>query len=130
MKKNEVPQDKSNFKDLCYAVDEKGNYVTETSSGWNPKSIALKNAMDDIDERTENARTNVLNGLSSPIEYYMELNKMDLNILSSYVGIWKWRVKRHLKPTVFNKLSEKTLSKYAEVFEVSLNELKIIKNEN
>ena len=58
----------------------------------------------------------------------MELNKMDLSILSSYVGIWIWNVKRHFKPSVFQKLNDKTLEKYGEVFEISIEELKKIKD--
>lgn len=132
MKKEEIPQDKSNlesadFKELCYAVDDKGNYVTAKSSGWNPKTIALDNAIQDINERVELAKQKVLNQQTSPLEYYMELHKMDISILSSYVGIWKWRVKRHFKPSVFKKLSLRTLNKYAEVFEISVNELQQIK---
>ena len=132
MKKEEIPQDKSNlesadFKELYYAVDDKGNYVTAKSSGWDPKTIALDNAIQDINERVEIAKQKVLNHQTSPIEYYMELHKMDLSILSSYVGIWKWRVKRHFKPSVFKKLNLNTLKKYAEVFEISLNELQQIK---
>ncbi len=135
MKKNEVPQDKSNlesanFKELCYAVDENGNYTTVNSSGWNPKTIALDNAIAEINERVENAKSKVLNQQTSPIEYYMELHKMDIPILASYVGIWKWRVKRHFKPNVFNKLSEKTLQKYATVFNISIAQLKDITHGN
>jgi len=126
MKKSEVPQDKSNFKDLYYAVDDEGNYVTATSSGWDPKKIALDNAMRDIGERTEKARIRVVEGKTSPIEYFMEMHKMDPNILSSYVGIWKWRVKRHFKPSIFRKLSLITLKKYADVFDVSIDQLKSI----
>jgi len=135
MKKKEVPQDDSSikdskFKELCYAVDEDGNYVTAKSTGWSPKTIALDNALEDINERVANAKQRVLNNETSPIEYYMELHKMDLPILSSYVGIWQWRVKRHLKPKVFQKLPEKILKKYASVFEISIEELKNISNGN
>jgi len=135
MKKNEVPQDDSSikdnkFKELCYAVDEDGNYVTAKSTGWSPKTIALDNALEDINERVADAKQRVLNNETSPIEYYMELHKMDLPILSSYVGIWQWRVKRHLKPKVFQKLSDKVLKKYASVFEISIEELKNISNGN
>jgi len=126
MKKRDVPQDKSVFTDLYYAVDDEGNYTTTTSSGWDPKKIALDNAMRQVNERTEEAKKRVLDGKSSPIEYYMEKNKMDVNILASYTGIWKWRVRRHLKPNVFKKLSSKTLSKYAEVFDVSIDQLKVV----
>lgn len=135
MKKKDVPQDKSNlasanFKELCYAVDEDGNYVTSNSSGWDPKTIALNNAIDEIEERIADAKYRVLNEKSSPIEYYMELHKMDIGILSSYVGIWAWRVKRHFKPSVFRRLSSKTLNKYAKVFEISIKKLKNIEYEN
>jgi hypothetical protein len=133
MKKEEIPQDKSNlestnFKELCYAVDVKGNYTTASSTGWDPKTIALDNAIQEIKERVENARQKVLANQTSPIEYYMELNKMDPSILSSYVGIWKWKVKRHFKPSVFKKLTNKTLEKYASVFDISVEELKNIKD--
>ena len=128
MKKKEVPQDESslnkvNSKELYYAVDEEGNYTTALSSGWDPKKIALDNALEDITIRVEEARKKVLAGKTSPIEYYMELNKMDLTILASYVGFFKWTVKRHFKPTTFQKLSIKKLEKYADVFDISVEEL-------
>lgn len=131
MKKKEVPQDKSNletanFRELCYAVDENGEYTTEKSTGWDPKKIALDNAIEDINERTAEAKSRVLSGETSPIEYYMELHKMDVGILASYVGFWQWKVKRHFKPNVFKKLSNKTLKKYADVFEISVEELKSV----
>ena len=133
MKKEEVPQDRSNlesanFKELCYAVDKEGNYTTTSSTGWDPKTIALDNAIRDINERVEIAKQKVLEQKTSPIEYYMELHKMDLSILASYVGLWSWRVKRHFKPSVFKKLSNKILEKYAEVFEISVSELQQIKD--
>lgn len=132
MKKNEVPQDeskleKANIKDMVYAVDENGDYVTELSTGWNPKTIALDNAIKQIEERITAAKVRVLNNESSPLEYYMEVNKMDLPILASYVGIWKWRVKRHFKPSVFKKLNQKTLEKYADVFDISIEDLQQFK---
>lgn len=131
MKKEEVPQDESNLasaniKDMVYAVDENGEYVTELSTGWAPKTIALDNAIQVIEERVEDAKKRVLENKTSPIEYYMELHKMDLPILASYAGLWKWRVKRHFKPSVFKKLNNKILQKYADVFEISIEQLKNI----
>ncbi len=129
MKKNEVPQDKSNlesanFKELCYAVDENGEYTTELSTGWSPKTIALNNAIEAINERIAASKQRVRDLKASPLEYYMELHKMDLPILASYVGIWKWRVKRHFKPAVFNTLNNKILQKYADAFDITIEELK------
>ena len=135
MKKKDVPQDKSNlkssgFKELCYVVNEKGEYTTEKSSGWEPKTIALDNAMEDISERVAIAKLEVESNQTSPIEYYMELAKMDLPILASYVGIWKWCVKRHFNPKRFAKLSNKVLQKYADVFEITIEQLKNINHGN
>lgn len=134
MEKEKVPQDKSNLtknnvKELLYATDENGNYTTTLSTGWEPKTIALSNSIDDINERIAEAKMQVETGEASPICYYMELNKMDLTILSSYVGLWKWRVKRHFKPEVFAKLNDKILKKYADAFDISVAELKNIKTD-
>jgi hypothetical protein len=135
MKKSEVPQDKSNlesanFRELCYAVDENGEYTTAHTTGWDPKTIALDNAIEDIHQRVEDAKNRVQNNQTSPIEYYMEFHKMDLPILASYVGIWQWRVKRHFKPKVFHKLSNKILQKYADVFEITIDQLKNLQHAN
>ena len=135
MEKEKVPQDKgnltkNNLKELLYATDENGDYTTTLSTGWEPKTIALSNSIDDINERIAEAKMQVETGEASPICYYMELNKMDLTILASYVGMWKWRVKRHFKPTVFAKLNDTILQKYADAFEISIAELKNIKKTN
>ncbi|SEN65574.1 hypothetical protein SAMN05444671_2032 [Flavobacterium sp. CF108] len=129
MEKDKVPQDQSNLtknnvKELLYATDENGNYTTTLSTGWEPKTIALSNSIDEINERIAEARQQVLNGEVSPIVYFMEVNKMDLTILASYVGFWKWRVKKHFKPSIFAKLNDKVLQKYADTFEISIEELK------
>ena len=132
MKKEEVPQDKGNLsnknmKELVYATDEKGNYTTALSTGWEPKTIALSNSIEEISERIALAKTQVENNEVSPIVYFMEYSRMDVAILSSYMGIWQWRVKRHFKPKVFAKLSDKILQKYAETFNISIAELKNFK---
>lgn len=132
MKESEVPQDKGRFealnmRELCYATDEDGNYKTALSAGWKPKEIALDTALEDIKERTEEARQAVAQGKLSPIAYYMELNKMDLPVLAGYVSMWQWRVKRHFKPAVFSRLNNKLLGKYADAFNITIDELKNFK---
>src|SRR5690606_2865012 len=132
MKANQVPQDQSSLskkslKELCYAVDEDGKYTTALSSGWEPKTVALDGSMQLIQQRIEQAKHLVVNGQASPIVYFMEKSKMDLSILASYVSMWKWRVKRHFNPKVFAKLSNRTLKKYADIFEISVEELKNFK---
>ncbi|SIT17750.1 hypothetical protein SAMN05421786_107210 [Chryseobacterium ureilyticum] len=129
MKKQDLPQDESNLKsanmtEVLYVTDENDNYTTANSTGWDAKKAALDESMELIHERIDEAKQNVANNIVSPIVYFMELNKMDLGVLSSYVGMWQWRVKRHFKPKVFKTLSEAALKKYADVFGISVNELK------
>ncbi len=133
MKAKDIPQDPGALdkftKEVCYAVNESGEYVTKLSRGWEIKAEALDVAWNDIAKRVETAKEKVKSGQASPIVYFMELKLMDIEIVSAYTGIWKWRVKRHLKPKVFNKLSKKVLEKYASVFEVSVEDLKSIGND-
>ncbi len=134
MKQNEVPQDEGNLsknhiREIIYATDDQGNYTTALSSGWEPKSIALSNSLEEIDERVQSALQDFKLGKSSPILYFMERNRMDLPILSSYMEMWQWRVKRHFKPEVFQKLSGKNLEKYASIFNISVDDLKNFKAE-
>ena len=128
MKKKEVPQDEGlmegRFEDLCYAVDENGNYVAVLSKGWSPKNEAMLQAWDVIHEKIEQVRQEVLSGKISPIAYFMEKNIMDLKILAGYVDLPKRKVRKHLKPEKFSQLDDDVLKRYADTFEISLEELK------
>ncbi len=127
MKKDEVPQFDENLlngiKEIQYAVDENGNYTEVKSPGWEPKNIALKQALNIVDEMIEDARQQVLNEEKSPVYFYMYLKQMDLTILKEETGFPKFIIKRHFKPAVFNKLSESTLNKYASVFGITKEQL-------
>ncbi len=128
MKKEEVPQDPSALdkftKEVCYALDEKGEYTTTLSRGWQVKADALGITWQDVEARINEARLKIKNGELSPIAYFMEVHMMDISILSAYTGFWQWTIKRHLRPQVFKKLSDKKLEKYAEAFQIKLEELK------
>ena len=128
MKKEDVPQDKSSLEkisgEVYYATDANGKYVTVLSKGWDVKTNALDVVWKDIDEKIVAARQKVLNNEASPILFFMEKGMMDISIVASYSGFWKWQIKRHLKPGVFNKLSQKKLQRYADTFNVSVDDLK------
>lgn len=128
---NEVPQDKKDFKDgdkapkkVMYVTQSDGSYTQTQSQGWEAENLALQQAWEDIDLQCQEEKEKVKKGLVSPISYYMILNRMDIAILASYVSKWQWQVKRHLKPAVFNSLSESVLAKYAHAFNISIEELK------
>lgn len=129
MKESEVPQDQSSLqsnsiKELCYAVNDKGEYVTALSSGWNPKTIVQEATLEQINRRIEEAKAKVASGMASPIVYFMEVHRMDMTTLCGYVSMMKWRVKRHFNPAVFRKLRSSVLKRYAEAFDITIEELK------
>jgi len=128
MKKQEVPQDEGLneglFEDVCYAVDENGNYTQVGSTGWQPKTDALLQAWEVIHEKVEQVRQKVLAGELSPIAYYMEKNLMDLKLLAAYTNLSKRKVRKHLKPERFNKLDTKVLARYADTFTISVEDLR------
>ena len=131
MKKEEVPQDNGplskSTKEVCYVKNDIGNFEPVLSTGWEVKSAALDSAWDEVNRRVEDARKEVADGNMSPIYYFMELKLMDAGILAAYTNFWAFNVKRHWQPKVFNKLSKRRLNKYAEVFEISVEELKNFK---
>lgn len=128
MKKEEIPQDNGALnkltKEVVYAVDKDGNYITDLSTGWEVKTTALDVAWDDIAQRIAAARQKVLNKEASPLLFFMEYRLMDLEIVSAYSGFWKWTIKQHLKPAVFEKLAVKKLQRYAEAFNISVEDFK------
>ena len=128
MKKDEVPQDVSALgkltTEVCYATDKDGKYTAQQSRGWEVKIDALDVTWKDVENKVAAAKQKALDGEVSPLLFFMERSVMDVAVLAGYMGLFKWQVKRHLKPSVFNKLPQKTLEKYAEVFNVTVEELK------
>lgn len=129
MKTNEVPQDKRDFKEgdkihkLMYAVDKDGKYTGVNSAGWEAENFATKQAWDAIDEELSETADKVKKGELSPIAYYMHKCLMEISLLAKYVGKWQWQVKKHMKPSGFSKLSPAMLNKYAQAFNITVEEL-------
>ncbi|MFT4980774.1 MAG: hypothetical protein ACI9UR_000615 [Bacteroidia bacterium] len=129
MKKKDVPQDDENlfegkFKVVKYALDDNGNYGTVGSSGWEPENTVLNQAWDEINKKVAGTLKKIETGELSVLAYHMEKNIMDVGMLSQYMDISKRNVSKHLEPNGFNSLDEKTLNKYAEVFDITVEELK------
>ncbi|GLU56756.1 hypothetical protein Dfri01_62170 [Dyadobacter frigoris] len=131
MKKEDLPQDPgalANFtREVCYVKNQDGKYETALSEGWDVKKEALDNAWVDVNERIEEARQGVISGEKSPVYYFMELRLMDIPLLSGYTGFLSFFVKRHFKPSVFKGLSDTKLKKYADAFDITLDEFKNFK---
>ncbi|MBU0483415.1 MAG: hypothetical protein KKB30_02740 [Proteobacteria bacterium] len=129
MRKEEVPQDQGiadGLKEVTYAVDENGDYVLVPSTGWEPKNISNYQAWEGIAEQIRTARQQVLNNEASPLAYHMARNLMDVSLLAQYMGIMRWRVKRHLKPRIFMKLNQNILHRYASLLKITVAQLQDI----
>ena len=115
-----------NFEITHYKMDENGNYTHSLLANWGNKEIVNNSSWEIVKERIKDAKDKVRSGSISPIAYYMEKCLTDIKTLSLYVGIPKWRIKRHLKPAKFKKLNDVVLQKYADFFQIPLQQLKDI----
>jgi hypothetical protein len=134
MLQNEVPQEGNKtlagVKKALYAVNDGGEYIIEQSNGWEVEELATTTAIEEFNLLTQEAKARYLGGEASPIEYLMYKNRMDLPTLSSILKMFSWRIKRHFKPSNFHSLNDKTLSKYADAFGISIENLKNFRIEN
>ena len=93
---------------------------------WEDSLVAAEMVMANHIQEIEPIRNQVLAGNLSPLAYHIQANIFDIKLLSSYTGISKRHIKKHLKPNEFNQLDEKTLEKYASALGISVEELKKI----
>jgi len=69
-------------------------------------------------------RRAVCAGVSSPLAYHMAYRQMDTALLAANCGIWRWRIRRHLRPAPFARLKLRTLTRYAAALDVSCEALR------
>ena len=91
---------------------------------WDVNMDACEMVMENRMQELEPIRNQVLAGQLSPLAYHIESMFFSIGLLSSYTGISKRHIKKHLKPENFNRLDEETLKKYAFAFGISVEELK------
>jgi len=110
-------------KKAVYAKDVGGHIVAVASKGWEVEEIVTSQAVEEMSALAETARKNVIDGLSAPLEYWMYARRMDLLLLAQSTGIWRWRIRRHLRPEIFARLSHNLLTRYAEALGLTVQQL-------
>lgn len=134
MKKKDIPQQAHSLYEgetkAVYAINENGKLEIAQTSGWEVETDVLQQALDEIQRQSREALQRVQQGESSPLEYHMYAQKMDLAMLAQAVGYFQWRVKKHIKPAGFSRLKHKQLSLYAQVLGIDINTLKEIPDDN
>jgi len=127
MKQIEIPQEENKtlngHQKVMYAPNTNGEFQT-FNYGSNIEEYATKLAVEEYEILQKECLENIKNNTSSPIEFYMYKNRMDIPTLASVVGFFQFRVKRHLKAKNFRKLNDKILQKYSDVFGITIDDLK------
>jgi hypothetical protein len=125
---NDVPQEGNRTMDghrrAMYARDAEGRIVIVPSRGGEVDETVTLQALDLIREMTEAARARVQAGETSPLEYWMYAQRLDLPQLAQVSGFWQWRIRRHLQPQRFARLPVGILQRYADVMGITIEQLK------
>jgi hypothetical protein len=130
MKANDVPQFETKAMNgegkALYALDAQGNYTVVRSAGWEAEDIVLSQAIEECERLAADAWQRAKRGDGSPLEYHMYKQRMDVLVLSQSTGYFQWRVRRHLKPGAFAKLSPAIRERYAEVLGIAVEKLDVL----
>lgn len=128
----DIPQEQNEALDgirkVMYAKDNSGHFNTY-KYGSKAEEYATKVAVHEYELLEYECLESIKNGDSSPIEYYMYKNRMDIPTLCGFVDMLSFRVKRHLKMKHFKKMGDDILQRYADAFNIKLEELKDFKYE-
>jgi hypothetical protein len=133
VKKDEVPQDQAGAlegqRKAMYAIDSDGKYAVVPSTGWEAEDAVLQQAIEYFTKQAADALARYYRGEASPLEFHMYNNRMDVTLLAQSTGIFKWRVRRHLKPAVFARLPARDLDRYCEALGIAAAELRSVPTE-
>ncbi len=128
MQIEDVPQEGNSThpgeRKAIYALNRNGEYEIVPSQGWKVEELVTTDAIRELELKAAEALQRVKDGISSPLEYYMYSQRLDVTLLAQSLGFWKWKVRRHLSPSVFARLPLRTLQVYADFFGVSVDKLK------
>ena len=129
MKEQDVPQDSENStyggeKKLIYAVNDCGDFVGVKSSGWEVEAEATRAALDLIHRQCEDSWARANRGETAALEYFMCYRRMDLTLLAQATGLFRWRIRRHLKPPIYARLGNPIMARYAQALELDIETLK------
>ena len=129
MHKENVPQDiglAGPLREVVYAVGEDGRYEAVPSYGWDPKTVALRQAWELILKELEDIKARVAAGELSPLAWHMTRHQMQPPLLAKYARINRWRIRRHMKAGPFRRMKPELLARYAEALGIPAEDLKCI----
>ena len=116
---------------IYYQTSKKANKIEDNASGKPGLNLTPNGHWERLDavdiaglnKKVAEVKAKVDAGEMSPLAYHMEKNIMDVGMLGQYIDIPKRKVTRHLEPEGFSELGLDMLKKYAEVFDITVEEL-------
>jgi transcriptional regulator with XRE-family HTH domain len=122
MKEKDVLVDCKDQQFVIYAEKSDGSF-SPVQTG----SYMTKNHISDFYEIAGKLHNSLLeklkNGEISPIFFFMTIEDMSLAELASRAGVSKYRVRKHIDPKGFHKVSVSILRRYADVLNIPLANL-------
>jgi len=100
-----------------YAVGKDGRIALVPSRGWEAEELVTTAAVEHFEVLAGEALQRVRNGAAGALEYFMYARRLDPPTLAQASGVWRWRLKRHLKQP-FAQIPEALQQRYAEVLGV------------
>jgi len=116
-----------NNRELHYSFDPEKGFSRKIDYQYPGNQVIIQQGWEEVQRRLNEESKLMHEGKLSPLAWYMEKNQMDLSMLSSYTGLMKWKIKRHLRPDVFKKLKPAILARYASAFSVEPDEFFTLK---
>ena len=128
MKIKDIPQDNASAlggeTKVIYAESDSGRIEMAETSGWEVEELVLDQALEEIHRLAREAYARAAAGATSPLEFHMYNQRMDLPMLAQATGRFQWMVKRDFDVQRFARLSDEKLSRYADVMGLDSDSLK------
>ncbi|MDR0353673.1 MAG: hypothetical protein LBI02_10135 [Opitutaceae bacterium] len=117
MRPDEVPSESAPLLEgatkAAYVVGPDGRYRIVPNGGTEAEVTVTEEAVAWFRQMADEARLRALAGKTSPLEYHMYRRRLDPASLAQAAGYWRWRVRRHLRPAPFARLTAGQLARYA-----------------
>ena len=124
---SEVPQEGNRtlggHRKAMYARDANGLMVMVASRGSELDETVTLQAVHRLQNYAEAARLRCLAQETSSLEVWMWNRRMDLHLLSQVTGLWQWRIRRHFRPAIFDRLKPAMLQRYSQALGISVDQL-------
>lgn len=127
MHKKDVPQDGGVIDPMqipIYALDDDGQFVTIPSVGWEVSNSCGIQAAEEVRFRIKSGMEAVKRGRLSPLGVHMIAHELTPAQLSKVSGVGWLKVRLHLRPWFFNRMSAADAKLYEEALGIAPSKLR------